>query len=170
LTDLSLRVDIEKTDQLTELLLLPTLTKLNFEFSHDNQLDRLVNLKIQNPRVEELTLKRIPIDFYNKYSQFVKIFPNVRKADFNFDSQADGDVLSEIKNLRSLKINKIEGVDDNDLYEFCFNNRELEHLDLNCELFCFGQLKVIAEHLSNLKVLILQTIWLKCCQNGSGYR
>jgi hypothetical protein len=186
---------------LTELFSLPNLRKLSFQFDHENQLGRMANVKVQNPGVEELTLKRIPIEGNNKYSQFVKIFPNVRKAklDFNFSghfdfvaddeeeidlmpinswtslkelelSQVKRDMLSQVKNIRSIKINDDCGIYSSSWKNFCQNNPQLEHLDFNCEGFSFLSFRAIAENMPNLKVLILQTIWLGhnlcCCINA----
>jgi hypothetical protein len=100
----------------------------------------------------------------------INSWASLRELELNV---ATSNMLPQIKNLRSLKINKIRGIDDNDLHKFCLNNRELEQLDLNYEGLPFSQFEVIAEHLSNLKVLILKTIWLGCDAhqiNGSGNR
>jgi hypothetical protein len=196
LTDLSLTVEKEETDKLKELFSLPNLTKVEFDFNLDNHLERMANLKIQNPGVEELTLTRVPIEIENdnKYSQFMKMFPNVRKANLYFDflnsqstpdltpinswtslkelelNQATGYMLSQIKNLRSFKVYKIHVTADSYFHEFCQNNPQLEQLNLNCER-CFSQLEVIAAHLPNLKVLMLQTISTGIYhKNGSGSR
>jgi hypothetical protein len=189
------------TEMLTELFSLPRLTKLEFEFDSKNQLDRMANLKVQNPGVQELTLKKIPVDEDNKYSQFMKIFPNVRKAKLDFHLkrrylfiilrepdltpinswaslkelevfEAAGDMLSQIKNLRTLKIDNCQNCVDYSWYYFCQNNRQLERLEGNCDDFSFNNLQDIAYYLPNLKVLILKTILFEsvgaACLPGTG--
>jgi hypothetical protein len=209
LTDLSLIVQKETTDDkfeaaqsvdekqrkftelVSELFSLPKLIKLEFGFDHKNQLGKIANLKVQNPGVQELTLKRVPADDDNKYGQFVKIFPNVRKAtlDFSFPenryqqepdltpinfwaslkelelSQATDNTLRQIKNLRSLKIDKNYDHYDESWNCFCQNNRQMERLEIGNEGYYFNKIAVIAEHLSNLKILILKSVWFPRCKN-----
>jgi hypothetical protein len=208
LTDLSVAVQKEEVDLaaqpvwnekrrkfievLSVLFLPPSLTKLCFEFTDKNQLDVIAILKVQNPGIEELTLIAILFKNNNKYSQFVKIFPNI---DFpvGFGRQVDGEfltpinswtslkelelnqatsyLLSQIKNLRSLKINKIDSIDNNnELFEFCLKNPDLERFMMSCDQLRFKNLKVIAENMPNLQVLILKMIWFGSYSIGSRNR
>jgi hypothetical protein len=169
---------------LSELFSLPNLTKLEFEFDHENQLERMANLKVQNPGVEVLTLRGIPVNRENKYSQFVKIFPSVYKAVLAFDFPRDieatlepdltptnswasleelklnritDNMLRQVRNLRGLKVGGCRVESDSSWYYFAQNNREFELLVVNSQNFkC---LEVIADNLPNLRVLFLKTIW-----------
>jgi hypothetical protein len=173
LTDLSLKVESEKIDQLTELFSLPNLTKLKFKFAgfdYKNQLEGMAKLKVRNPGVRELTLLR---GVHNQ-DQCVKIFPNVRKATFDYldstsinswtlleELELSGvhtNTLSQLKNFRSLKLNSNNEKDAQSWYNFCQHNRQLERLEIGSEDFRFKNLIIITENLSSLKVLILDTI------------
>jgi hypothetical protein len=171
-------------EMLTELFSLPNLMKLKFEFCLDNQVGSLANVKLENRGVQELTLEKIPVERDNKYSQFMKMFPNVRKAKLEFvfpHGQITPDLapikswtslkelelnhvidntLRQIKNLRSLKIYKFCDTSAGSWTDFCQNNRQLERLEIIEDEFCFKNLKVVAAHLPNLKVLSLETISL----------
>jgi hypothetical protein len=184
LTDLSVAVWQRETDQLIELFSLPKLKKLKyeFEFYNNNQLRKIANWKFRNPGVVELSLEWTPAESGNKYSQFVKIFPNVRKAKIDFDDYLTPDMtplnswtslqeleltyvhvnmLPQIKNLRSLKINKCCDASDSDWNCFCQKNRQLERLEFDSDIFIYKHFVFVAEHLPNLKVLITKTIWPK---------
>jgi hypothetical protein len=166
-------------EMVTKLFSLPNSTKFEFEFDHENNLERIANIRIQNNGVEELTLKKIPVEG-SKYSQFVDFFPNVRKAKLDFDDilgQLDltstnswasleefelnfvtDTMLRQIKNLRSLKIDENHVESDISWNDFSQHNRRLERLEIKTGIF-LTHLAVIAENLPNLKVLILKTIW-----------
>jgi hypothetical protein len=71
-------------DLLSHLLFLPTLTKLTFNYFNWNQTEKIFNLKMQNPSVEDLTMNEITDGDTDQYGQYMKIFPNVRKASVFF--------------------------------------------------------------------------------------
>jgi hypothetical protein len=198
LTDLSLIIESEKTylngyavldknqrkfvEMLTELFSLPKLIKLEFEFYHEIQLSKLVNLKVENPGVEELTLEKIPVLGNNNYSQFMKIFPNVRKAklgfqlsEYNFFILREPD-LTPINSWASLAELELNHVTDNMLRQIknrqkscgilqlldCFgqNNLQFERLEINSGNFYYNKIPIVVETLPNLKALLLKTIWV----------
>ncbi len=110
----------------------------------------------------------------------MKMFPNVRKAKLDFDDSlgppdltllnswaslveleltyVHANMLSQIKNLRTLKINKCCGASDSDWNDFCQKNRQLERLEFD---FIYKHFVFVAKHLPNLKVLITKTFWPK---------
>jgi hypothetical protein len=75
------------TEILTHLLFLPTLTKLSFNYFKSNQTKKILNLNMQSPSVEDLTMLRINVDD-SRHTQYMKVFPNVRKATVSY--VADG--------------------------------------------------------------------------------
>jgi hypothetical protein len=143
--------------------------------------NKLFDWNIQNSGVQELELEWFPPN--SKYSHFMKMFPNVRKAKLDFDDSlgppnltllnswtsledleltyVHANMLPQIKNLRSLKFNKCCDASDSDWNDFCQKNRQLERLEFECSDFIYKHFVFVAKHLPNLKVLITKTIWPK---------
>jgi hypothetical protein len=90
-SDMSDYEEIAKNDDFAEilahLLFLPTLTKLSFVFFNWNLSESILNLKMQNPSVEDLTMNQIE----NRYTncQYMEIFPNIRRANVKFCRNPD---------------------------------------------------------------------------------
>jgi hypothetical protein len=87
ITDLNLDVMEDKTENkndYTEMLLfsLSSLKTLHFENTKEQETGKIGNLCVSNSKVENLTMFGIPSE--NCLGQFVKIFPNVRKAKLVF--------------------------------------------------------------------------------------
>jgi hypothetical protein len=180
LTELSLRQLHDNTNSkdfteiLTHLLFLPTLTKLTFNYFNWDQMEKLFNLKIQNPSVADLKINGITDSQFSKY---VEIFPNIRKA--NFGSYIGKDLspinswtlLEElevqnfhyemlrqikVKTLRCFKIDRDVNFKPKYWRHFCLNNPQLERFEM--KKYGFKHLQVIVKKLPNLKTLILNTV------------
>jgi hypothetical protein len=160
------------TEILTHLLFLPTLTKLSFRCINWKYEEKILNLKIQNPSVEDLTIDSV-LDEYIKY---IKVFPNVRKATLHFYysdlttlnswtllEELELPILEEeifyqirVKTLICFKFKIDYKVEPVSLRHFCSNHPQLERMEVDG--FNFEHLAVVVENLPNLKSLICKTI------------
>jgi hypothetical protein len=135
---------------LTHLLFLPTLTKLSFNYFDWHQTEKIFNLKIQNPSVEDLTMKEVVVDETNSYSKYMEIFSNVRKAALiNFAGSEDANLAPinkwplleelevdeleeqmlfqiELKNLRCFKFNGVAYFNSASWKQFCLKHPHLQ--------------------------------------------
>jgi hypothetical protein len=88
------KIPNDYTELLTHLLFLPTLSKLTFKYFDWYQNVKILNLKLQNPNVEDLTIEEITDGDTERYSKYMKVLPNVRKASvcFNGDDEYTADM------------------------------------------------------------------------------